>query len=228
MGKIIPKSLVAVIILLSFAPASFSQIKRDTKQAQSYRAQGYDAQRVGNLDVALSYYTRAAELDPFYAVAFNDMGIIFEAKGDINRAKQAYQKAVSIDPNYLSAYYNLAALFEKEGDFDKAAYYWQMRVNLGDWSDAWTWKAKERLDGLEASNKVDKNNMPVAGNLDFSLNPDPKRRAAYHFQHARQLNARGEYIKALKELNDAVVLDPKNVDIRELLEDTQLKVLQYN
>jgi Flp pilus assembly protein TadD len=227
MGNVIPKFhfIVVTLMLFSFVPASFSETRRDS---QEYRDKGYNAQRVGNLDMALNYYQKAVQLDPYYAVAYNDMGVILESKGINEGAKEAYVKAISVDPNYLSAYYNLAALCEKEGDLNEAAYYWRMRINLGDWSDAWTWKAKENLEKLEAKGGVDPSDIPVTGDLSLGLRSSPKRDAEYHLYRGRRYLAAGKYVAALKELNAAIILDPRNKEIEQLLEYAQHKVLVYN
>ena len=60
------------------------------KQARSYRAQGLELQCIGNMDAAMSLYQKAIELDPAYPVAYNDLGIIYEAKGLIDRAEESY------------------------------------------------------------------------------------------------------------------------------------------
>jgi tetratricopeptide (TPR) repeat protein len=226
MGKVIPKLLFITItfIIFSFVPFSFSEIKRDTKQAQAYRDKGYEAQRLGNLDMALSFYQRAIETNPYYAVAYNDIGIVLESKGMSDRAKEVYLRAISLDSNCLGAYYNLAALYEKEGDRDKAAYYWRTRVNLGDWSDAWTWRAREHLEKLGYSGELD---MSGVG-LGRGLEPNPKRDAEYHLYRACQYIAVGNNVAALKELSAAILLDPQNREIKLLLEDTQHKVLLSN
>jgi tetratricopeptide (TPR) repeat protein len=161
-------------------------------------------------------------------MAYNDIGVVLEAKGMIDEARGAYLKAISIDPNYLSAYYNLAALYEKEGDLNHAAYYWRMRVNLGDWSDTWTWKAQERLETIGVKGELDTSKIPATGDLGFGLEPNPKRDAEYHLYRGRRYVAAGNYIAAQKEFNAAIVLDPHNKEIKESLEDAQRKVLLYN
>ena len=229
MGNNIPKFLIILsCIIFSLVPSVVSKTEKNTKQAQSYRDKGYEAQRLGNLDMALSLYKRAIEADPSYTMAYNDMGIVLEAKGMNDKAKDAYLKAVSLDPNYLSAYYNLAALYEKEGEFDKAAYYWRTRVNLGDWSDAWTWRANEHLANLEVSNQLDTKGIPSGGDLSSGLTSNPKRDAQYHLYRGRQFLAKGNYVSALKEFEQAIILDPHNSEIKQLLEDTNQKVLLYN
>lgn len=228
MGKVIPKLhfLLVTFILFSFVPASFSETSKE--DSQEYREKGYEAQRAGNLDMALNYYQRAIQLNPFDAVVYNDIGIVLEAKGQNDTAKEAYMKSISTDPNYLSAYYNLAALYEKEGDLSQAAYYWRMRINLGDWSDAWTWRAKEHLDRLSTKGGLDTSKIPASGDLSFGVKPNPQRDAEYHLYRGRSLLAAGKYVAALKELNAAIILDPHNQEIKQLLEDAQRKVLLYN
>jgi Flp pilus assembly protein TadD len=230
MGKFVPKLhiIIATALFFSFVSFSFSETKKDKNQAQIYRDKGYEAQRAGNLDMALSFYQRAVDLDPSYAVAYNDIGIILESKGLSDAAKEAYSKALEVDPKYLSSYYNLAALYEKEGNFDKAAYYWRMRVQLGDWSDSWTWKAKERIDSLKESGKLKDDAELAMTGADLSFMPDAKRDAKYHLYRGRQHIVAGDYVSALKELNAAVALDPQNQEIEKLLEDAQRKVLLYN
>ncbi|MDD5617519.1 MAG: tetratricopeptide repeat protein [Candidatus Omnitrophica bacterium] len=231
MGNLIPKLhfklIISIFLLLSFAPFSFSEIKKDNKQAQDYRDRGYQSQKAGNLDMASSFYKRATEFDPTYALAYNDLGIVLEAKGEISAAKEAYSKAIEANPNYLSPYYNLAALYEKEGNLDKALYYWQMRVQMGDWSDAWTWKAKEHKDALEASGKISENAKPELTKAALNMMPDAKRDAQYHMYRGRQNLILGNYVAALKELNAAAALDPQNQEIDTLLEDAQRKILLY-
>ena len=230
MGNVIPKPhfIIIICIIFSFVPSSFSATKRDTKQAQDYRDKGYEAQSLGNLDMALGYYQRAIEADPYYAIAYNDMGVLLEAKGINDRAKDLYLRAISLDPDYLSVYYNLAALYEKEGDLNKAAYYWRTRVNLGDWSDVWTWKAQDRIKTLETSGVLDAEDMSMSANLGLSVTPNPSRDAKYHMYRGRQYLAIGNHLAALKEFNAAIVIDPYNEEIEELLEDAQLKVLLHN
>lgn len=229
MGKFIPKFhfLIVTLIIFCCVPVSFSATEISRKQVQEYRDKGYEAQRAGNLDLALSYYQRAIEFNPYFAMAYNDIGVVLEAKGMGEDAERAYLKAISVDPNYLSAYYNLAALYEKKGDLNNAAYYWRMRVNLGDWSDSWTWKAQERLEGVGVKGELDTDKIPLTG-LGLGVEPNPKRDAEYHFYRGRRYMAAGNYIAAQKEFNAAIVLDPRNKEIREALEDAQRKILLYN
>ncbi len=88
-------------------------------------------------------------MDPWYAVAYNDLGIIFEAKNDPERAEASYLQAIKIDPEFLSPYSNLAVFYETRHDLKSALAYWKKRAQLGDSVDEWTQKARQRGKDIE-------------------------------------------------------------------------------
>ena len=47
---------------------------------------------------ALARWTKAVEIDPTYAPAWNDLAIAYEQIGQLDKARQAYDKALEIDP----------------------------------------------------------------------------------------------------------------------------------
>ncbi len=210
--------------------------------AVEYRAQGLQAQRNGDPDTALVYFQKAMELDPTLAVAYNDAGVIYEAKGWNDRAKEAYGKAIDLDPSLASPYYNLGSVYEKEGDFEKAIFYFKKRVLIGDWNDEWTMKARRELQSLGVSDPelkadfLDQHLASLESAGDVTGIPrgndlDPKRRkrdARLHLFRGKQLYYMAMYPEALTELGVAIILDPKNKEIKKTLEEVQQKALINN
>lgn len=98
------------------------------KQARIYRAEGFELQSFGDIDAAMGLYQKAVALDPMYAVVYNDLGIIYEAKDILDKAELYYLTALKLDPNLLSAYSNLALLYESKRELEKAAYYWEKEL----------------------------------------------------------------------------------------------------
>ncbi|MEO6221722.1 MAG: tetratricopeptide repeat protein [Vicinamibacterales bacterium] len=43
-------------------------------------------------------WEKAAELDPTYSAAWNNLGIAYEQQGKFAEAKKAYDKAIAVDP----------------------------------------------------------------------------------------------------------------------------------
>ena len=126
------------------------------EEAQSYREKGYDAQEKGEIDSAISWYQKAADLDSGYAAPHNDLGILFEAKGWLDRAESSYERALSINPDYEKAHTNLALLYERKGELEKAAFHWMRRYKLGRPDDPWTKEASQRLEKLGLIEEVGK------------------------------------------------------------------------
>ena len=89
------------------------------KEACLYRQEGYEAQRAGDMDEAITNYHKAILLDPAYATAYNDLGVSYETLGQLERAKQAYTQCLEINPRHASASANLARLSEREGNFSE-------------------------------------------------------------------------------------------------------------
>jgi len=131
-----------------------------SSEAEQYRTKGYDAQQRGDIDTAIEWYQKAANLRPEYASPHNDLGILFETKGWLDRAEAEYKKALSIDPNYKEVHTNLALLYERKGELEKAAFHWMRRYKLGDPNDQWTQEAKTRLEKLGLLDKTEKVDSP--------------------------------------------------------------------
>ncbi|MDQ2920246.1 MAG: tetratricopeptide repeat protein, partial [Acidobacteriota bacterium] len=62
--------------------------------------------RKGDPDGAISDYTKAIELDPRYAQAYGNRGLVRESKGDLDGAISDYTKAIEMDPRHALANYN--------------------------------------------------------------------------------------------------------------------------
>lgn len=209
------------------------------QQARMYRAQGLESQRLGNVDGAMGLYQKAIELDPSYAVVYNDLGIICEAKGFIDRAEECYLKSIEIAPNYLSAYTNLALLYENKRELEKAAFYWKKRAESGLPDDPWTQKAKKRLEdiNLVLSNRSieeDAREQKEQEVIEFLrevatqktiLKKDDKELSKSHFEKAKRSYEKQDYATAIKEASDAQQLNPSNEEIEKFIEKVQTRAL---
>ena len=141
-------NVIAGLAILTLLPTTAIRASTLRDEAAGYRAQGYDAQRRGDLERALSFYQKSAALDPSYATPLNDAGVLLEEKGLYDEAEKAYQQALMIHPTYPEAHANLAMLYERMGVKEKAIYHWMKRYQLGAPNDPWTARAEERLVAL--------------------------------------------------------------------------------
>ena len=85
--------LVFSALLLVAATA----VADDRAKAKEQVEFGIKVAQNGLWNEALYRWKRAAELDPSYAAAWNNLAIAYEHEGRFEEAKQAYEKAVQLD-----------------------------------------------------------------------------------------------------------------------------------
>ncbi len=121
----------------------------DVELARQWRRMGYDYQKTENYIKAADCYKKAIALYPDFACAHNDLGISYYYLDAYKKAVAELNKAIEIDPKYLSAYTNLALVYEEMGEAKKAIACWQKRIGFAKDSDAWTKKAKRKIEQLK-------------------------------------------------------------------------------
>ena len=62
---------------------------------------------------------KAIETRPDFAVAWSNLGCVFNAQGEIWLAIHHFEKAVTLDPNFLDAYINLGNVLKEARIFDR-------------------------------------------------------------------------------------------------------------
>ncbi len=64
-------------------------------------------------------YLKAIETRPDFAVAWSNLGCVFNAQQEIWLAIHHFEKAVALDPNFLDAYINLGNVLKEARIFDR-------------------------------------------------------------------------------------------------------------
>jgi tetratricopeptide (TPR) repeat protein len=136
------------LISLMMVPGMLGEGASLRDEATAYRAQGYEAQSRDDATAAVSWYQKAAELDPAYATPHNDLGVLFEAQGRWKEARRSYERALARRPDYAEAHGNLAMLYERMGRPEDAARHWFKRAEFGGPFDPGAARAEERLKAL--------------------------------------------------------------------------------
>ena len=57
--------------------------------------------------MAAKNYEKALDINPDYAEAHNNLGVIFKELGQLDDAVKSYKKALAINPDYAIAHNNL-------------------------------------------------------------------------------------------------------------------------
>jgi tetratricopeptide (TPR) repeat protein len=92
------RTRVLTILLLLGATAAplAADARSDAKKQVEF---GITVAQRGLWREAIYRWERAAQIDPKYAEAYNDLAIAYEHEGDLEKARVAYEKALEIEPN---------------------------------------------------------------------------------------------------------------------------------
>lgn len=86
---------------------------------------------------ALTAYGRVIVIDPRYAAAWNNMGLLHHRLGRYDEARECYRVALEADPACVEAAYNLGSLHEDLGDLPAALEWYRRSLELSpDYADA--------------------------------------------------------------------------------------------
>jgi protein O-GlcNAc transferase len=91
----------------------------DPKNARAFHLLGVVSHQLGRSDAA-SLVGRAVTLDPDFAEAHNDQGVILAANGLFAEALPCFERAVALNSGYAEARNNLGRGFRSLGRFDEA------------------------------------------------------------------------------------------------------------
>jgi tetratricopeptide (TPR) repeat protein len=88
-------------------------------------------------DDAVDAYRRVVAIDPTYAAAWNNLGLLLHRMGKYEDARRAYLAALEQDGSLCEAAYNLGSLCEDLSDVEQAIRHYRMALELApDYADA--------------------------------------------------------------------------------------------
>ncbi|MDY6864550.1 MAG: tetratricopeptide repeat protein, partial [Halobacteriota archaeon] len=96
----------------------FFEIKDLTSVGHFFRANAY--YYAGDFENAEKEYGKAIRIDPDYAAAHNNLGVLFKDLKRYEEAEKEYGKAIRIDPDYAAAHNNLGVLFKDLKRYEEA------------------------------------------------------------------------------------------------------------
>lgn len=82
----------------------------------------------GNVDLAQNSWEKSLELNPKFAKACYNLGVLSYGQDQVKEAKKHWKRTLKIDPTYHKASYNLGVLHHEEGDLDKALGHYEMTL----------------------------------------------------------------------------------------------------
>ena len=208
-----------LILFLIFIPIFYSQAESlSDQEARKYREEGYQLQQSGDLEGALAYYKKAAQMAPNYVEVLNDLGVVYEALGKDFKAIKTYKKVLEINSKFLPAYSNLAFIYERLQDNKNAVKYWQKRYELGKKGDYWWQVSRDHLIELGSYSPLKEELLQKKVESLFNEFVSQKQiekdkiteSVKVHFELGNKAFFEGDYLKAINAF--AVVLSYDNID----------------
>ena len=89
-------------------------------QAYDYFTRGFNAYTHQDYQRAVSDYDQALELNPQYASAYNNRGIVYDDLRDYRKALSDFNQAIEFNPQYADAYYNRGNTYKSLQDAQRA------------------------------------------------------------------------------------------------------------
>ena len=88
-------TLLVLLSTLAVAPVA-ADVRGDAKKQVEF---GISVAQRGLWREAIYRWERAAQIDPTYAAAHNNLAIAYEHEGELEKARAAYEKAVELEPD---------------------------------------------------------------------------------------------------------------------------------
>ena len=88
--------LTAFFLICAAAAPMAADARSDAKKQVEF---GIAVAQRGLWREAIYRWERAAQIDPKYAEALNNLAIAYEHEGDLEKARVAYEKALELEPN---------------------------------------------------------------------------------------------------------------------------------
>ncbi len=215
-------------------------LRLDPKNVEALSLHGVLTFNRGDAARAVAEMNEAIRLNPKSAVARNSIGFFHNAKGDYDRALAELNEAVRLDPKFGYAYKNRGITYENKGEFDKALADFRMALNLD--PEKKERLGRDAAQGIEriqqklaasggsrpapAASTDDQaicyrgaagsENSAACTRLITSGKLSSGELARAFLQRAIISNRNGNFDGAMADSNEAVRLDPNNVNARAL------------
>ncbi len=151
-------------------------------------------------NLKIVFYTKAIELNPDYAAAFNNRGNAYQKLGKRNEAISDYSQTIYLQPDFSPAYLNRGNIFQDSGEFEKAIQDYSKTIKLDP-------KNKLAFNFRANCYKKVSNFEEAINDYNRAIELDPKYAMAF-LDRADAYQDSGRDTEAIKDYNKALELNP--------------------
>lgn len=203
-GRITGAALLPMLLFAASAVQAQDKIDRIDMEAHA-------AFNMGDFDAAVRYWKQVLKLDPDDSTAWYNLGLALSQPPDseTDKAIACYTEAIRLNPTDLDSFERRSELYKGKGDVAKAAADHAEAIRLmfalqGEITEDW---AREKA---VAAERLDDHDLAIAC-WSAVLKLDPKDAAAW-FSRGASYDQSGKADKALADYNEAIRLNPNNLD----------------
>jgi len=104
--------------------------KNVNQSSEYYVNLGADAYNGGYYDLAINYYTKAIQLDPYNTYAYNGRGMVHKKLGNYNQAIADFTDAIEYRPDFVDAYNNRGETYRLVGKYNQGIIDFNIAIQL--------------------------------------------------------------------------------------------------
>lgn len=104
-----------------FIQPSFADVSSDAqkyKESQKYFDEGFNFYKLGQYEKAVESFKEAIRIRPYYADAYNWIGLSYGRLEQYEKAIEAYKEAIKLKPDYIEAQEDLGFAYFSSGKLD--------------------------------------------------------------------------------------------------------------
>ena len=157
---------------------------------------GYTLEKMGKRKEAMERYYQAILFNPNHVNSHLNLGIVLHRENKIAEAMGHYYEVLRINSQHPKAYYNLGIAYEDKGDYQEALLHYAQALKI-------------KPDYEKAQN----NYILLKRKLDEAKKEKvPVQKEQSPVRNANALAMQGKYDEAIKQYQEALRLDPENLD----------------
>ena len=117
------------------------------RTAESHFQQGNKLVEQGRYDDAIEEYTKAIELNPSLAIAYNNRGNAYRILGQLLWAIEDLDETIRLNPGFAEAYFNRGLAYKVQGKKSEAIADFEKVITLID-NPQWIEEARQEIEEL--------------------------------------------------------------------------------
>lgn len=169
--------------------------------AETYFNRGEECGEKRDYGCAIDNYSKATELNPWYAEAFYRRGAVYADTDRFDQAIEDFGRAIELNPQHAEAFYNRGVAYDNKGAYEEAVKDYSKAIELNSQFAA----AYNNRGGIYAARG---DYLRAIKDYDEAIKLNSQYAVA-HYNRGGTYDDIGNYDQAIKDYNRAIELNPR-------------------